>query len=150
MFFRSRKKESPHAALKSFVLFQNLNAKELNRLSVLLHHRRYLRGEIIFDEGEEGQGLFLISSGLVEITGKSSFFANNSIQIHPGEFIGEVALLENSTRTAQARAVEDTEVIALFRTDFFNLMETDGRIAAKISLQLARYLSKRLKEAIKG
>lgn len=150
MFFRSRKKESPHQSLKSFVLFQNLNGKELNRLHVLLHYRRYLKGEIIFDEGEEGQGLFLVSSGLVEISGKSSFFAQNTVQIKPAEFFGEVALLENSPRTAQARAVEDTELIALFRTDFFNLMETDGRIAAKISLQLARYLSRRLKDAIKG
>lgn len=150
MFFRSRKKESPHQSLKSFVLFQNLNAKELARLSALLHYRSYLKGEIVFDEGEEGQGLFLVSSGTVEISGKGSFFANHSILINPGEFFGEIALLENVPRSAQARAVEETQLISLFRTDFFNLLETDGKIAAKISLQLARYLSKRLKETIQG
>ncbi len=150
MFFRIRKQNSPYQSLKSFVLFQNLNNKELARLSSLLHYRTYLKGEVVFDEGEEGHGLFLLSSGLVEISGKSSFFANNSVQIKPGEFFGELALLENSPRSAQARAVEDTELIALFRTDFFNLLETDGKIAAKVSMQLARHLSKRLKEAIQN
>ncbi len=150
MFFRSRKKDSPHQSLKSFVLFQNLNAKELARLSTLLHYRTYLKGEIVFDEGEEGQGLFLVSSGEVAISGKGSFFASHSVSILPGEFFGEIALLENTPRSAQARAIGDTQLIALFRADFFNLLETDGKIAAKISMQLARHLSKRLKETIQG
>jgi CRP-like cAMP-binding protein len=150
MFFPSRKKTSPYQSLKAFVLFQNLSNRELARLSSLLHYRSYQNGEIVFDEGEEGQGLFLVSSGLVEISGKSSFFANNTVKIKPGEFLGEIALLENAPRSAQARAVENTELIALFRTDFFNLLETDGKIAAKISMQLARYLSKRLKDAIQS
>jgi CRP-like cAMP-binding protein len=148
LFFRSRKKESPLQHLRSLVLFQGLSHKELVRLSAFLHHRTYLKGELIFDEGEEGQGLFIVVSGLVRITGKSNFFAHKNIEIKPGEFFGELALLDDAPRLAQAHAEEETKVVCLFRTDFFTLMDTDGKIAAKVSMQLARFLSRRLRDAV--
>jgi CRP-like cAMP-binding protein len=57
-----------------------------------------------------------------------------------------MALLDNTVRSAQARAAENTTVAVFFRADFMRLLETHGLIASKISLQLARHLGRRLRE----
>ena len=70
------------------------------------------------------------------------------IELGPGAFFGEVALLDQSVRTAQARAIEDAEIVALFRTEFYSLLETHSGIASRISFQLARVLAARLRQAV--
>ena len=70
------------------------------------------------------------------------------IEFGPGAFFGEVALLDQSVRTAQARAIEDTQIVALFRAEFYSLLETHSAIASRISFQLARVLAARLRQAI--
>jgi CRP-like cAMP-binding protein len=69
------------------------------------------------------------------------------LELGPGAFFGEVALLDQSVRTAQARAVEDTHIVALFRTEFYSLLETHSAIASRISFQLARVLAARLRQS---
>ncbi len=133
--------------LKNVVLFKDLNLRELAMVSSLMHERRYLAEEVIFDEGEEGQGLFLVMKGRVKITLPTS--ANNLLlDLGPGAFFGEVALLDQSVRTAQARAVEDTQIVALFRAEFISLLDTHSAIASRISFQLARVLASRLRQAV--
>src|SRR5208282_612301 len=106
--------------LKSVVLFKDLPMRDVEMVDSLMHERQYLAEEVIFDEGEEGQGLFLVLSGRVKITLPTS--ANNVLlDLGPGAFFGEVALLDESVRTAQARAIEDTQIVALFRAEFYSL-----------------------------
>jgi CRP-like cAMP-binding protein len=133
--------------LKNVVLFKDLSWRELEMVDSLMHERSYIADEVIFDEGEEGQGLFLVLSGRVKITLPADV---NTILIDlgPGAFFGEVALLDQSVRTAQARAVEDTQIVALFRTEFYSLLKTNSAIASSISFQLARVLAARLRQAI--
>ena len=59
---------------------------------------------------------------------------------------GDLALLDNSPRNAQARAVEPCEMAVFFRADFLGLLETDAVIGYKISLALARHIGLRLRE----
>jgi CRP-like cAMP-binding protein len=63
----------------------------------------------------------------------------------PGSFFGDLALLDNSPRSAQARALDACEVAVFFRDDFLALMETDAVIGYKISLALARHIGQRLR-----
>jgi CRP/FNR family transcriptional regulator, cyclic AMP receptor protein len=133
--------------LKNVVLFKDLSMRDLAMVDGLMHAREYLADEVIFDEGEEGQGLFVVLSGRVKITLPAS--ANNLLlDLGPGAFFGEVALLDQSVRTAQARAVEDTQIVALFRAEFYSLLETHSAIASRISFQLARVLAARLRQAV--
>jgi len=133
--------------LKNVVLFKDLSMRDLAMVDSLMHERRYLADEVIFDEGEEGQGLFLVLSGRVKITLPASVNAV-LIELGPGAFFGEVALLDQSVRTAQARAIDDTQIAALFRADFYSLLETHSAIASRISFQLARGLAARLRQSI--
>jgi len=70
------------------------------------------------------------------------------LELGPGAFFGEVALLDQSLRTAQARAVEDTQMVVLFRAEFYSLLEMHSAIASRISFQLARVLAARLRQSV--
>jgi CRP/FNR family transcriptional regulator, cyclic AMP receptor protein len=133
--------------LKNVVLFKDLSMRDLAMVDGLMHERQYLADEIIFDEGEEGQGLFLVLSGRVKIVLPSNA-PSFLLELGPGAFFGEVALLDQSVRTAQARAVEDTQIVVLFRAEFYSLLETHSSIASRISFQLARVLAARLRQAV--
>ncbi|HEV3271160.1 MAG TPA: cyclic nucleotide-binding domain-containing protein [Candidatus Methylacidiphilales bacterium] len=133
--------------LKNVVLFKDLSPRELEMVNGLMHERSYIADEVIFDEGEEGQGLFLVLSGRVKIVLPAS--ANTLLlELGPGAFFGEVALLDESVRTAQARAIEDTQIVALFRAEFLSLLDTHSNIASRISFQLAKVLAARLRHAV--
>jgi CRP-like cAMP-binding protein len=133
--------------LKNVVLFKDLSMRELEMVNSLMHERSYIADEVIFDEGEEGQGLFLVLSGRVKIVLPAHANAV-LLELGPGAFFGEVSLLDQSVRTAQARAIEDTQIVALFRAEFYSLLETHSAIASRISFQLARVLAARLRQAV--
>jgi CRP/FNR family cyclic AMP-dependent transcriptional regulator len=148
MFFGLTPHDNPRLKLlKNVVLFKDLSMRDLAVVDQMFHTRHYLADEVIFDEGEEGQGLFVVLSGRVKITLPTDV---NSvlIELGPGAFFGEVALLDQSVRTAQARAIENSEIVALFRTEFYSLLKTHSGIASNISFQLARVLAARLRQAV--
>ena len=145
--FGSSRQHPRSQLLKNVVLFKDLSMRELGMVGEMLHERRYLAGEVIFDEGEEGQGLFVVLQGRVKITRKEAA-SEVLLECGPGAFFGEVALLDQSMRTAQARAVEDTLIVALFRAEFYSLLQTHSAIASRISFQLARVLATRLRQSV--
>ncbi len=65
-------------------------------------------------------------------------------------YFGDMALLDNLPRTAQARATQPTQLMALFREDFIGLMDTHARIASKIAFQLAWEMGRRLRQQVVG
>lgn len=136
--------------LQSLKLFQNLNRKELELVHEMFHERSYLAGEVIFDEGEEGQAFYVVESGRIEIRGKASAFRTKSLEAKTGDFFGELALLDTAPRSAQAVAVENSVLLCLFRADLDALIESrvGVRVAAKLSLELARHLAQILREAM--
>jgi CRP/FNR family cyclic AMP-dependent transcriptional regulator len=148
MFFRSASSRNPRLALlKNVILFKDLSTHELERVDEMLHERSYLAEEVIFDEGEEGQGLFVVLSGRVKIA-RVGPGGTAKLEFGPGSFFGEVSLLDQSLRTAQARALDETVIVVLFRAEFYALLETHSRIASQISFQLARILATRLRQAV--
>lgn len=147
MFNFLRKPPSGIPQLAEATLFSDLTPGDLKTLEGFTHRRNYLPGEIIFDQGEEGQALYVIISGQVLICQPGH--ADTPIaELGPGNFFGELALLDNAPRSAQARAGTQTELAAFFRGDFERLMESHARIASRVALQLARKLGARLRQAM--
>jgi CRP/FNR family cyclic AMP-dependent transcriptional regulator len=136
--------------LKNSSLFSTLTPLELKIVDGLMHERRYLTDEIVFDEGEEGQALYLVMSGRVAIIRAREGGIDMVSEIGPGSFFGDLALLDNSPRNAQARAIDNCELAVFFRADFMALMETDAVIGYKIALALARHIGQRLREWTAG
>ena len=125
-------------------LFATLSSRELRVIDGLLHDRHYLKDEVVFDQGEEGQALYVVLSGKVLICRQGEPVTGRVAEIPAGALFGELALLDGAPRVAQARAAEDCVLAALSRADFTRLVETHGGIASKIALQLARDLGQKL------
>lgn len=143
--FLQRRSEHPRIGqIRQLGLFSTLNPKELRVIDGLLYERRYLKGEIVFDEGEEGQALYVVLSGRIAIYRQVEGVPTLIAEIPAGVLVGELALLDDAPRTAQARAAEDCVLAALSRAEFQRLMETHAAIASKIALQLARDLGHKL------
>ena len=136
--------------LKESALFSALTPLELKIVDGLMHERCYLAEEIIFDEGEEGQALYLVMSGRVLISRSLDTSIEVVAELSPGAFFGDLALLDNSPRNAQARALDNCELAVFFRADFMGLMETDAVIGYKIALALARHVGSRLRDWMTG
>jgi CRP/FNR family cyclic AMP-dependent transcriptional regulator len=124
--------------LKELSLFKRLTARERRELDELLHKRSYQKDEVIFDEGDDGLGLFIILSGRVKIVSSHAALQRLAPEFGPGDYFGELALFEESQRTARAVAMEPTQVLALFRTEFVSLLERDRGIGVKILFELSR------------
>ncbi|MDD5248561.1 MAG: cyclic nucleotide-binding domain-containing protein [Rhodocyclaceae bacterium] len=136
--------------LRALSLFGELATSELAIVEALLHERDFLKDEVIFDEGEDGQAIYIVLDGAVLICRQGEPESGLLATLEAGSFFGDIALLENLPRTAQARAAENCRLAVFFRADFVGLMETHGVIASKISLQLARNMGKRLRDATLG
>ena len=144
--FLQRRSEHPRIGqIRQLGLFSTLNPKELRVIDGLLHERRYLKGEIVFDEGEEGQALYVVLSGRIAIYRQGRRCPDAASRKFPQAcWSASLALLDDVPRTAQARAAEDCVLAALSRAEFQRLMETHAAIASKIALQLARDLGQKL------
>lgn len=143
--FQRRTAPSRQTEGKVISLLVDLSRRERKIVDGFMHQRSYLRDEIVFDEGEEGQALYIILDGQVVICHPDQLERPIAV-LEAGDFFGELALLDNGPRTAQARAAENCRLLVLFRGDFQELMDAHARIASKIALQFARHLSARMRK----
>ena len=148
--FGPRKLTPRLAELARVSLFSQLTPGELDIVDGLLHRREYLADEIVFDEGEEGQAIYIVLDGEVALGRNGGTAAERIATLAPGSFFGDMALLDDLPRTAQARAQQATRLAVFFRTDFLALMDTHARIASKIALQLAREMGRRIRQLQSG
>lgn len=144
--FRSRAVTPRQEQLRSLSLLVDLTPSELAVVDGLLHERSYLKDEVIFDAGEEGQAIYIVLEGEVLICRQGEPKTGRIAVLGPGTFFGELALLDDAPRSAQALAVTPCHLIVFFREDFTSLLDTHGRVASKIARQLARHIGARLRE----
>lgn len=146
--FRTRKNSPRLEQLRATVLFAELSPPELAMIDGVLHERDYLAGEVIFDEGDDGEAIYIVLDGEVLICRQGEPLAGRLATLLAGDFFGDLALIDDAPRTAQARAQGNARLAVFFRADFLELMQTHAVIASKVSLQLARVMGRRLREVM--
>ena len=106
--------------------------------------RSYRKDEVVFEEGEQGNEMFIIHRGKVKIVKKTRKGQGKPLAIlKSGEFFGEMALIDNSPRSASAVAEEDdTELIVLDKPKFTYMVQQ----LPDFSLAIMRRLAQRLRE----
>ena len=129
--------------LKGVPLFSGLPEDLLRAISSVSTVADFHRNEVIFHERDQGTSLFLILSGLVKVSlvrgdGKEAILA----LLRPGEFFGEMALLDNRPRSASVIAMKPTSVVILTREDFMNLVNERPQIVKNLILTVAERLRK--------
>lgn len=100
-------------------------------------------GTVLFREGEQGDKLYVVKSGLVRITKKVQ---NNAViveEVGPGEFCGELVLVHDGPRTTSAVVARDGSVIAVDAKEFESMVQGNSEIA----MRMLRKLSQRLARA---
>ncbi len=129
-----------------FALLSNLDAEQQAQVKEVMLEKHYRAGETIFEEGEPGDSLFFIACGYVSILGSAGPDKNTRfISLGPGLYFGEMALLENSVRSARAVADEDCELYVLQMDELERLMMKDTMIGSRILHAMAKGLSRRLR-----
>lgn len=147
--FSRRRPPNRLSELSGMSLFAGLSRRELRAVGGFMHERTYLKGEVIFDEGEEGEAFYLVLEGQVLIC-RQGQVDRPVVTLDAGSFFGELALLDDAPRSAQARAAERCTLLVLFRGDFLGLIQSHSVIASKVTLQLARHLGSRLRNFAQG
>jgi len=134
---------SPVALLAATPLFAVLPAEELNQLARTTRTRSYQRGEVIFRKDDAGYTLYIVVSGAVKIS-VSSYEGDEIILaiFTTGQFFGEMALFDEEPRSADAEAIEPTEVLTVQRDDLIQVLERRPRIAI---IQLLKVLGQRIR-----
>ncbi|OGS12856.1 MAG: hypothetical protein A2234_01235 [Elusimicrobia bacterium RIFOXYA2_FULL_58_8] len=136
--------------LKNIRLFEGIRRRQLIHVLENLQERTYLKGETIFAQGDIGRALFIVFSGKIALSRLSPATQKNEViaEVNPGEFFGEMALLEEMPRTATAHAVEETKVFMLFKIKLESLLFARPQIGVTIASQLAKIMSARLRAII--
>jgi len=133
--------------LKRIPFFENLKKTQLEHVSQMVYERDYRENEFLFEIGQPGAALFIIQSGeiSVEIPSESSEGPTQLAVLGKHSFLGELALLDESPRSASARALVPTKVFALFRKDLNHLAEIHPDISSQIYSTLSLIIGNRLK-----
>jgi CRP/FNR family cyclic AMP-dependent transcriptional regulator len=117
----------------------------VNETSALSKFRqRYRKSEVIFEEGSTGSEMYLIHSGRVLLSVRQDETRQGPLLVlNPGDFFGEMALVDDSPRSATASAIEDdTELIVMDRARFMFMVRQQPEFA----LSLMHTLCQRLRE----
>jgi CRP/FNR family transcriptional regulator, cyclic AMP receptor protein len=130
---------TPRELLVRCPLFAELSPGEADKLAGFLRRRRYRAGEPVFREGDPGTALYVVESGEIKILlggseGKEVVLA----LLGPGEFFGELALLDGEPRSADAVASAASELLTLPRDDFLRYLREVPSVAVNMLASLSR------------
>jgi CRP/FNR family transcriptional regulator, cyclic AMP receptor protein len=132
------------AFFRKFPLFADLDERELAAIAAVAKPRRYAKDDVVFYADESGDVICLIREGQVKVTmispeGKEIILS----LLGPGDFFGEMALLDNAPRSATVIATESLELMTIWRNDFLQILSENFDITKKVLAEL----SKRLRNA---
>jgi CRP-like cAMP-binding protein len=114
------------AELRALPLFSRLDDEGLRRVAGLAIELEIPAGQMLVQAGDPGSGLFVILTGTAVVEARG----DTIIEVGPGEFVGELALLvPKASRSARVRAKSDVRCLAIFAADFQELVEDEPRIA---------------------
>ncbi|BDU50062.1 cyclic nucleotide-binding domain-containing protein [Haliovirga abyssi] len=131
--------------LSEIPILENLKKKELEKVSDIIHERKYKSEENLFEDGNPGSAMFVLVEGTIEIEKlMSNGEVVNLAVLGRGDFLGELALLNSSKRTASAKCITETKVLVLFRDDLFEFIKREEKIGVKILKKLAEIIGERL------
>lgn len=134
------------AFLTDSPLFRNLDETERAQILIIGQVRAYDADQVIFRDGDAGDGLFIVVKGSVRISKQSATGEEALAVLEPHAFFGEMALIDFSPRAADAIANEATDLFFIPLKDLRTLIESHHQIALKVLYALCEVLAQRLRE----
>jgi CRP-like cAMP-binding protein len=127
---------APIESLRRVPLFADLGTRDLQQIARLFKARRFSEGQTVIKEGSGGAAFFVIESG------EATVFVNGRkrASLKPGDYFGEIALIDAGTRTATITAANELVCWGLTYWDFRPLVQANGRIGWKLLQGMAALL----------
>ncbi|GAC1352205.1 MAG: hypothetical protein NVSMB1_12750 [Polyangiales bacterium] len=137
---RARKLAAKRTILAKMALFSRLSERELLRVMQIAEIREYRAQEAVILEGDKGDELFIVLSGRVAVVRGEAVLTH----LGPGEHVGEMALIRAVPRSASVIADVFSELVAIKRSDFFEILRREHELAIKFLWQFLGVLADRL------
>ena len=134
MWHSPRVAESAAKLLRRVPIFADLDDRELERIGSSMKQRTFKAGDVVTAEGQSGVGFFVIEDGEAKVT----VGGEERRRLGAGDYFGEVALLNESARTATITAESDLSCYGMTAWEFRPLVETHGSIAWKLLQAMSR------------
>ena len=123
--------------LAAVPLFEGLSKKQLRRISSLMTRIDRPAGQVLTREGEQGSEFFIVLEGEVEVRQGDRVIATR----RPGDYVGEIALVDRRPRTATVVATTPVSVEVLSRREFVSLLAEAPELSEQIMATMARRLA---------
>jgi CRP-like cAMP-binding protein len=132
--------------LQKTVLFKGSSQEELELALGLFQERQIRPNAAIFTEKMPAEALYIIKSGSVRITMMAGEGEEMGLlQLGPGDFFGELALVHEDVRLVNARAESAVNLLLITRKDFHALLDLEPRTASRVLMTIAKLLAMRVK-----
>jgi CRP/FNR family transcriptional regulator/CRP/FNR family cyclic AMP-dependent transcriptional regulator len=132
--------------LKGVDIFEGLTEQELRRVAAICREAKYAKGQIVTSQGEEGDEMFIVRDGLVEVTvSEAGEGPRTVVNLGTGQVVGEMALVDRGPRSATVRCVTDATLNVIERDAFENLCQSSAQIGMVVYRNLAADLSFKLR-----
>ncbi len=131
---------TPINIIRKIPLFSPLAETDLERLASLLRRKILRKGEVLFRQGDEGTALYIILQGRIKISVSRRMDTVTLAILGEGEFLGEMALLDDMPRSADAVALEDSQLYALNRKDFLSFLHGNENAVHAVLSSLSQRL----------
>jgi CRP/FNR family cyclic AMP-dependent transcriptional regulator len=128
-------------------LFEGLSQAQLKKVAEVCETEEVQRGAYVFREGEPGASMYVVVQGKVRISRQMPGMGEEALSIlEPGSAFGEMAVVEEGVRSADAIAHESASLLRIGRDPLDQLLFTDKELAYSVLWALVRTLSGRLRE----
>lgn len=127
---------------------KDFTQEDIQRLCRYMRLARFSKDAVIFSEGDPDDSMAIILEGSIEITKRDATADHRPkclVRIGSGRAFGELALIEGPPRSATARAMDDVSLLVLARTQYEELCRKDMALALKMTTNIARLMSFRLR-----
>jgi CRP/FNR family transcriptional regulator, cyclic AMP receptor protein len=132
--------------LRHTMLFKGCSEEELELALGLFQERQIKSNTMIFTENMPAEALYIIKSGNVRISVMAGEGRERGLLLlTPGEFFGELALIQGEGRLATAKSEGQTELLMLTRKDFQALLDLDPRTGSRLLMAISRLLAMRIR-----
>lgn len=134
-------------ALAKIHMFSGLSKRSLERIAAIATDESHGLGEMLFHAGDPGDKLFLILDGRIRISREIPGLGEEALAVlGPGDYFGEMGLMDDSPRSADARVHERCKLIAIQKDAMQHLLFLHKDLAYEILWNVVRTLSARLRE----
>ena len=134
------------ALLNRVAIFKDLDADELKQVADVCKQVKFVSGDYIFREGEQGNRLYLIVDGEVRISRDVPGSGEEALAVlKPGALFGEMAVFDRTERSTHAISNGGTTVLTISRPDFEMMLDFNRELAYKVLWSCVRLLSSRLR-----